>query len=127
MNQKGLSHIGMIIAIAIIILLVIFGVIFAKDKITDMLLIQAKCQVIKDEYILKKDEGLYKGKKLSEDKQVGNGLVDESDANYDKYYILEKSNLEEMGLEKIKLEDNEKYIVNYETLEVISTNGEKIK
>ena len=32
-----------------------------------------------------------------------------------------------MGLEKIKLEDNEKYIVNYETLEVISTNGEKIK
>ena len=66
LNQKGLSHIGMIIAIAIIILLVIFGVIFAKDKIgeeiektkkTDMLLIQAKCQVIKDEYIfyLKKD------------------------------------------------------------------------
>ena len=136
LNQKGLSHIGMIIAIAVIILLVIFGVIFAKDKIgeeiektkkTDMLLIQAKCQVIKDEYILKKDEGLYKGKKLSEDKQVGNGLVDESDANYDKYYILEKRNLEEMGLEKIKLEDNEKYIVNYETLEVISTNGEKIK
>lgn len=137
-NQKGMGHLMLIICITIIILIVI-GIIYIlreniqKEKLetyqTDMLLIQGKVKVISQEATIQKKEELLKGRKLSdslEEKQVkkllDNNIIAQEETSFSKYYILEQSHLEEMGLNNIKLQEGY-YIVNYDTDEIIYSNG----
>ena len=53
------------------------------------------------------------------------GIINESDANYQSYYLWNQDILNEEGLDSIKLKDNEIYIVNYETEEIIYYPGYK--
>ena len=103
-----------------------------KNYETDMLLIQGKIKVISQESTIQKNEELLKGKKLSENleneeikKLLQNKIISEEESDFTKYYILEKTDLEELGLSSIELTEGY-YIVNYETYEVIYTSGVKI-
>lgn len=137
-SQNGMGHLMLIICIAIIILFVV-GIIYItiesleKEKLetyqTNMLLIQGKTKVISQEATIQKNEGLLKGRKVSEaieEEQIKNLLeskiILQEETSFAKYYILEKSHLEEICLGSIELEEGY-YIVNYDTDEIIYSKG----
>ena len=103
-----------------------------KNYETDMLLIQGKIKVISQESTIQKKEEILQGKKLSENledeeikKLLQNNIISTEESDFTKYYILEKTDLEELGLSSIELTEGY-YIVNYETYEVIYSSGVKI-
>ena len=51
-----------------------------------------------------------------------NQIINQDEENFNKYYVWNKETLKEVGLENIKLTDGF-YIVNYETDEVIYSEG----
>ena len=141
-SQKGMGHLMLIICIAIIILFII-GIIYIamqsieKEKIetyqTDMLLIQGKVKVISSEATIQKKEELLKGRKVTdalEDEQIKklleNNVITQEEKSFSKYYILEKTHLEEIGLNTIELKEGY-YIVNYDTDEIIYSKGIKMR
>ncbi len=139
-NQKGMGHLTLILCVIIIILVAVgaFYYFFIKleDQVietykTDMLLIQGKVKVLSEEAIINKNGELLKGRKISEsleDEEIKalleNGVLSQEEESFDNYYLLEKSNLDEMGLGAIRLEKGY-YIVNYDTDEVIYSKGIK--
>lgn len=140
-SQKGMGHLMLIICIAIILALIV-GIIYVvketieKEKLetyqTNMLLIQGKVKVISNEATIQKNEELLKGRKLEEsieEEQIKslleNNIISKEEENFAKYYILEQSHLEEMGLKNIKLKEGY-FIVNYNTDEIIYSKGIKI-
>lgn len=140
-NQKGMGHIATTICIVIIIISIIGMICYAKiryeqnikqDYETDMLVLQGKVRILSQEATIQKNEEFLKGKKVSdnlEDEEIKEllekNIITQEEENFEKYYILENSNLEEMGLKGIELLDG-KYIVNYATCEIIYTKGVKI-
>lgn len=137
-SQKGMGHLMLVLCIAIIIFFVI-GIVYVvrenieKEKLetyeTDMLLIQGKVKVISQEATIQKKEELLKGRKLAEaieEESVKNllekNIISQEETNFSKYYIIEQSHLEEIGLENIKIEEGY-YIVNYDTDEIIYSKG----
>lgn len=141
-SQKGMGHLMLILCMAIIILFIIGIIYIIRENIeneklqtfeTNMLLIQGKVKVISQEATIQKNEELLKGKKLAdnlEDEEIKelltNKIISQEEESFSKYYILEKSNLEEMGLGDIRLKEGY-YIVNYDTDEVIYSKGIKIR
>lgn len=111
---------------------------------TDMLSIQGKVKVIGQEMIKSKEKdvekakaisvdnqnvSMLKGKKVSENmedeeikKLIENKIINEQDENFDKYYILEREHLDEIGLNEIIIKEG-KIIVNYNTDEIIYSKG----
>lgn len=140
-NQEGMGHLMLIISITIIIILVLGIFYIAKQNIekekletyeTNMLLIQGKLKVISNEATIQKNEENLKGKKVEEaleeeqiKKLLENNIISQEETSFSKYYILEQSNLEEIGLSNIKLEEGY-FIVNYDTDEIIYSNGIKV-
>ena len=49
------------------------------------------------------------------------GILNEGEENFDSYYMLEKEELDALGLSQLELEEGEAYIVNYDTGEVMMT------
>lgn len=140
-NQKGMGHLMLIICIAIIICFIV-GIIYIvknsmKEEIlqtyeTNMLLIQGNVKIISQESTIQKKEELLKGRKLAdnlEDESVKNllenNIINQEETSFSKYYILENSHLEEIGLNNIELKEGY-YIVNYDTDEIIYSEGIKI-
>ena len=139
-SQKGMGHLMLIICIAIIILFVLGCIYVVKESIekekietfqTNMLLIQGKVKVISQEATIQKNEELLIGRKVGdniEDEQIkkllDNQVISQEETNFSKYYILEKSHLEEIGLSNIELKEGY-YIVNYDTDEIIYSIGIK--
>lgn len=140
-SQKGMGHLTLILCIAIIILFIIGIISVVKNNIekekletleTNMLLIQGKVKVISQESKIQKKEELLKGRKLSDSIEeeaikvlLDNNIILQEETSFSKYYILDKSHLDEMGLEDIKVEEGY-YIVNYDTDEIIYAKGIKI-
>lgn len=141
-SQKGMSHLMLILSI-IIIIIIIVGVTYLirnlveeegmKNYQTDMLLIQGKVKILSQESIIEKNEGILKGKKVSEnleDEQIKllieKNVISQEEGSFSKYYILENSNLEEMGIENVVLKEGF-YIVNYDTDEIIYSKGIEIE
>lgn len=137
-SENGLTFFGTVILV-VIIALVVFGVVYftrmqvdkekAEDIKTDMLLVQAKVKTISGNYILEDDEDILVGTKLSEigEEQpikefLEKGLFDPDEKNK-KYYVLNQQNLEELELNKVILEENSYYIVEYTSSEVYYTKG----
>lgn len=139
-NNRGANHILLSICmIAIIIISVITFKILVKqndnmqieDITTDMLLLQGKVKVISQENIIKKDERPLVGKKVSENLEdekvkalIENGVINQEEEDFENYYIIDGENLKEIDL-KNNL-DGEIYIVNYNTYEIIISNGVNI-
>lgn len=113
-----------------------------EDINTDLLQVQAKVKVIKEQSVVKDDESILKGEKIKDspnetvisllNQLEENGIISEEEENFDKYYMWDKALLEELKLE-VNLQENDKIVVNYETLEIIlpsgvefEKNGEKV-
>ena len=99
---------------------------------TSLLLAQAKQKVISEKAIINNDKSGYIGEKL---KDSTNPIIEEfkklevikeDDVNYDSYFIWNQQILDDLDV-NVKLGKDEYYIVNYETNEVITTKGVKIK
>ena len=96
---------------------------------TNLMLVQAKCKTIGEESSFKSDESILVGSKLADSSiksEIQNKLgIKESSQGYDKWYILNQDNLNTLGIEGIKLTQNDFYLVNYETEEVATFKGYK--
>ena len=137
-NEKGMSHITLIIVIILIAFLIFASIYFIrilnqKGKIayfeTNMLQIQGKVKILSEEDNMDKDNNKLKGRKLEENKEIGkvsqlinDGIISEEEEKFSRYYIIDNFDLEQMKLDNIYL-DNGFYIVNYDTEEVIYSEG----
>lgn len=95
---------------------------------TNMLLIEGKTKIIAEKVKIKEKNASYVGTKIekeTEDKEIKElqekGIIDLNSKNV-KYYTLNQSNLEELGLSNIKLEEGF-YIVDYNSNEIIYSKG----
>lgn len=103
-----------------------------EDMNTNLLQVQAKVKVIKEQSIVKDDESILIGEKLkdSENEKVlsllsglkENEIISEEEKNFDQYYVWDKELLTKLNLE-INFQSNDKIVVNYETSEIILPNG----
>lgn len=98
---------------------------------TALLLVQAKEKIIAEKAIISKNLDEYVGEKFSEceiqaiKRFKDLDIILETDENYDTYYVWDQEILDNL-LVDVKLAENEYYIVNYMTNEVITTKGVKI-
>ena len=135
-KESGLSMVGAVIAVLVIIAIVATGIIIANtrndenkdiDIKSDMVLIQGKVKLLKKESVAKNDESCIIGANLN---QTGSdfivnyfktlGIIEEAD--YEKYYRIDDEALEVMKLD-VRNQPESLYLANYETGEVIITKG----
>lgn len=132
-NEKGITIVSLVVTIIVLAILAAVTV-NASDSIlkqvklqninTNMMLIQAKVKTISEQANFNKDTSVYKGYVVQDvsgnkniQKLVDNGVIDDTS----KYYVLWQEQLDDMGLEKIDVENG--YIVNYDTQEIIYVKG----
>lgn len=134
---KGITLVTLVITIIVLIIITSVSIYTGNGIIkqaslqtinTNMMLIQAKTKTIAEQAKFNNDTSNYKGTKLTE--ITGNSLIDKliSDqiiTDKENYYLLTQTDLNEMGLEKIKIEQG--YVVNYDTNEIIYVNGFETK
>lgn len=103
----------------------------SQDASTSLLLAQAKQKLISEKAIIDNKKDGYVGEKLKDctipeiEEFKALGVIAEDDKTYDSYYVWSQQTLNELSV-NVKLAENEYYIVNYETNEVITTKGIKI-
>ena len=137
-SEKGLTFIAMIF-IVILIALLVFGVVYFtriqvyNEKVetlkTNMLLIQAKTNVIAQDVEMKVENATLKGTKLADMKEdeiiksfLEKGVIDENSEDSD-FYVLKDQDIKDLGLENVEIEDGSYYIVDYKKNDIITTNG----
>ena len=137
-SEKGLTFIAMIF-IVILIALLVFGVVYftriqvSNEKLetlkTNMLLIQAKTNVIAQDVEMKVENATLKGRKLADMKEdeiiksfLEKGVIDENSEDSD-FYVLKDQDIKDLGLENVEIEDGSYYIVDYKKNDIITTNG----
>lgn len=142
-SEKGLSYILLLIVVLVIIAIGIgifhFVLTEYDNKVeetikTDMLLIKGKIKVLYESSVAKEDDTLLKGRKVSENLEdekikriLEKKVISQDEENFDSYYIIDKQTLEEIGLEDIKLKEENYIIINYKTKEVIYSQGFEIE
>lgn len=129
--QVGKSFIKFIIVIAILTGIIIWGTQMIIKEAgnkeletinTNMLLVQAKAKVISEKYHVDSTNGL-KGRRVENNSELENfGITDDGN-----YYIWDREVLNEIGLTEIQLEENDFYIINYDSEEVLFSKGYKTK
>lgn len=137
-KENGLTHMTTIFLVIIILVLILVAVRFVELQYkneesetikTNMLAIQGKAKIIaEEEKALKKELA---GIKISDKKEEENikKLLEQQNITIDensKYYVLDKENLNAIGLGNIELELDQYYIVNYDNLEILYTKGVQI-
>ena len=137
-KENGLTHMTTIFLVIIILVLILVAVRFVELQYkneesetikTNMLAIQGKAKIIaEEEKALKKELA---GIKISDKKEEENikKLFEQQNITIDensKYYVLDKENLNAIGLGNIELELDQYYIVNYDNLEILYTKGVQI-
>lgn len=137
-SEKGLTFIAMIF-IVILIALLVFGVVYftriqvSNEKLetlkTNMLLIQAKTNVIAQDVEMKVENANLKGTKLADMKEdeiiksfLDKGIIDENSEESD-FYVLKNQDIKDLGLENVESEDGSYYIVDYKKNDIITTKG----
>ena len=129
-----------ILMIIIIIAVMILGAIYFVNKQydnekvetlkTDMLLLEAKVKILEEKVNIKEKGAKYIGTELKEKKaeEEFKNLIEKEgikvDSKKNKYYVIDNSNLEELGLGNIKLDEGY-YVVDYKTNEIFYTHGIK--
>jgi len=143
MKQGYLKIYLKIILILIIIVAIIIGSIYViknsytEEKFetlkTDMLLIEGKIKIVSEKVYIKEKDSKYIGTAISEmkDNEKIKSLQENKIINIESkdnnYYVLIKQNLDELGLNELKLSDGSMYIVDYKTNEIIYADGIKDK
>ncbi len=138
MNLKtGRSWIKLIIAIIIIVVTVIVGInyvmnIIKKERVKEvqayLLLVQAKVNIVKGNYSVNKEENPLKGYQLNqlpENINISDFLEKHiiPEEEYEKYYLINSVDLEQMQLQELVNKYQGYFIVNYDNFEVIYTEG----
>ena len=138
MKKSGIAgYIRLLIAIIVIIIVTITGFkhinkIFKNEDVknfeSDLLLVQAKVELIKGNNIMDKDKNPLRGIQVSQLPEEINiqdvfnkGLITEEEK--EKYYFLDEEALNQIGLKSFYKKYEGKFIVNYDTYEVIYTKG----
>ncbi len=132
-NEKGITIVSLVITVILLIIVTSVAVNTGTSVIkqanlqtinTNMMLIQAKTKTVSEQAKFNKDTSNYKGTLISDIsnnqkilKLIDNGVIDDTS----KYYLLSSTDLQDLGLQKIDIEDG--YVVNYETEEVIYVKG----
>lgn len=134
-EQKGITLTMLVVTIIVLIIITSITIYTGNNLIektnlqnlnTNMLLIQAKVKTIEEDSKFNKNDAKLLGQKVSEvtENQAVLKLVDEKVIDTpDAYYLLSQEDLNNMGLEKIKIEEG--FVVNYETQEIIYVKGFK--
>ena len=138
MNQDNIKRATkfFIIICAIIAVIAVLGFyirnIVIKEKLksmqADLLLVQAKVEILKGKNSVAKDENPLRGMQLSKinSKIKISSIVAEygiTSEELEKYYLLLDSDLDVMELGSLKGKYDGSYIVNYDTYEVVYTAG----
>lgn len=94
---------------------------------TNMLLIQAKTELIQQKVEIKEKDAKYIGTQLKEKKDesavqnlINNKIID-LESKESNYYCLDNNNLKELGLEEISISNY--YIVDYKKNDIIYLDG----
>ncbi len=126
-EEYGITAIKLIFTIIILVAIIVTAGFITKkiwdnnsvkDVKTDLLYIQAKTKVIYDKNIIDENEELL-GENITE--YPSNDVVNEIVSQSDKWYKLNKEDLETMELGNLNVEDG--YLVNYEEADVIYAKG----
>ncbi|MBP3707483.1 MAG: hypothetical protein J6J36_02595 [Clostridia bacterium] len=139
MNSRIFRTIRLFIIIAIILAVGAVGLNYAfkllkqkqnDDVRTDLLVVQAKIKVIRGKAKVSSNTESYVGTKISEyyDNDVKEFLknIQINESQFEKYYILSMKDLEKMGISgELKNPEDNQYIVNYDTADVIYKKGIK--
>ena len=138
MKKKSVlfTYIKIIIVIGIIVGAVYFGVKYLykeydkeafKTVKTNMLLIQAKTELVAQKVEIDEDDAKYIGTKVSEKEDdpkiknlVDNKIID-IDSKKSNYYCIDNTNLDELGLNDVRTDDY--FIVDYKKNDVIYVDG----
>ena len=140
-KESGITIIILVVTVIVLTILAtitiqeVGGIVNQIDRenvSTNLLLIQAKAKVLKEKANFNNDEAILKGQKVSEivDNEVveelkAKGVLDTADENYNSNYLLDKQAIEELEIGIDKISDDDFYIVNYATEDVIYSKGYK--
>ena len=125
----------------VLVILIIIAILYGSIKVltkeysdeefetvkTNMLLIQAKTEIVAQKVEIEAEDAKYVGTEIEQKENdekiqnlIRNNIIDiESKDN--KYYCIDNTNLEELGLSDIKIDDY--FIVDYKQNEVIFIDG----
>ena len=135
-NEKGITLISLIITAIIMIILATVTIttsnIIETERIqsltSNMLLIQAKVRIINERVSFNGDTSIYVGRKLKDEvnkSSISNGVLTLAELESEYFYVYDRETLDSIGLEGIKLSNNEVYIVNYQECDIICPTGVK--
>ena len=129
--QIGKSLIKFIIIIAILTGIILWGIQIIVEETdkkeletinTNMLQVQAKGKVVFEKYHVDNANGL-KGRKIENNLELESfGINDDGN-----YYAWDRKVLNEVGLTEISIGEDDFYIVNYDSEEVLFSKGYKAK
>lgn len=138
---KSKKSIMLILAIIVIAILVFLGVRYAinffkqedvKELQYDILLVKTKTETLKAQNTVNPDENPLRGYQLNQlpeniniDSFKAKNIIKEDE--YEKYYLLDANCLEKMDLNELINKHPGYYIVNYDSYEVVYTEGYKNK
>lgn len=132
-RNSGKRIIGMLLIVFVVICSVQYISYYikkekAKNLQADLLLVQAKVEIVKTNNDLNKEENPLKGyilTELPEEINIKQFLEKNviSEDEYAKYYLLDSNSLEQMGLQDLVNKYKGYFIVSYENYEVVYTEG----
>ena len=133
-NNKGVTI--TMLAITVVVILIITGVTIStsdllirdtksKSNISNMYLIRAKTETIYDDYLFSEDSNVLIGSKVNVSTLADYSITQEETTGNAKefWYEIDYLDLPSLGMDENVLSNGGKFIVNYETGEVIYTNG----
>lgn len=136
-EEKGMTYLTLLIVLVILAIVIVAIVFFIKgeyqqetieDRKTNLLLVEGKVTMLEEMVVAKREGAAYIGKKVADNKEnekiknlLEKGIIAEAEENFDSYYLLEKEDLDALGLSQLELKEGEAYVVNYKTGEVMMT------
>ena len=136
-EEKGMTYLTLLIVLVILAIVIVAIVFFIKgeyqqetieNRKTNLLLVQGKVTMLEEMVVAKREGAAYIGKKVADNKEnekiktlLEKGIIAEEEENFDSYYLLEKEDLDALGLSQLELKEGEAYVVNYKTGEVMMT------
>lgn len=136
-EEKGMTYLTLLIVLVILAIVIVAIVFFIKgeyqqetieDRKTNLLLVEGKVTMLEEMVVAKREGAAYIGKKVADNKEnekiknlLEKGIIAEDEENFDSYYLLEKEDLDALGLSQLELKEGEAYVVNYKTGEVMMT------
>lgn len=132
-KEQGMGLITLLLIVISVIAIVCLAFYFTNQKVvdngmetmeTDMLLIQGKLKIIDESVKVNSKDNTLKGTKVADLKEdeIVKKMLEENilGEKADEFYRLGRQELDEMGLNSIKLEENQYYFVHYTDKEVVT-------